>query len=98
MTSFTTTDFRKRETTRHHPKPEGGHHGGGDKGLIRSFVQAVKEGKKEILGEGSIVDHALLAHLVVFAAERSRRESRVINIAEFERELRGKMRVDSLMN
>ena len=42
MSSFTVTDFRKRKSTLHAPKSEGGHHGGGDTGLVRTFVEAVR--------------------------------------------------------
>jgi len=70
---------------------EGGHHGGGDMGLIRSFVEAVKARDKNVLGEDTGVDDAVLAHLVVFAAEKSRREGIVVDVNEFERELKRNM-------
>ncbi|PCH41294.1 NAD(P)-binding protein [Wolfiporia cocos MD-104 SS10] len=84
MTSFTVTDFHTRETTRHTPKSEGGSHGGGDLGLIRTFVEAVRTGKQELLGTD--VGEVLKSHLTVFAAEKSRREGRVVDYEEFERE------------
>ena len=66
----------------------GGRHGGGDMGLIRAFVQAVKDGDGESLGEGTSVEDVLLAHLVVFAAEKSRREGTVVDVAKFANNLR----------
>ena len=50
MTKFTVTDFRTRKTTHHVPANEGGGHGGGDLGLIRTFVDAVRTGQQELLG------------------------------------------------
>ena len=89
MTTFKTTDFRKRTSATHAPEPEeGSGHGGGDMGLIRAFVQAVKDGNKESLGQGMSIDDVLLAHLVVFAAEKSRRDGTVIDVVKFEKELR----------
>ncbi|KAF8511318.1 hypothetical protein JB92DRAFT_2791399 [Gautieria morchelliformis] len=90
MTTFRTTDFRKQSSVTHTPQLEegGGRHGGGDVGLIRAFVKAVGNGNKETLGQGTSVDDVLLSHLVVFAAEKSRREGTVVDIATFERELR----------
>lgn len=90
MTTFRTTDFRKQTSATHTPRPEvgGGSHGGGDVGLIRAFVQAVRDGNQALLGEGTSVDAVLRSHLVVFAAEKSRREGTVVDVVEFERELK----------
>jgi len=89
MSTFTVTDFRTGETTHHAPKSEGGHHGGGDTGLIRTFVEAVRTGKQELLGTD--VSEVLKSHLTVFAAEKSRREGTVVNCADFEREAKAKI-------
>ncbi|KAF8583462.1 NAD(P)-binding protein [Ramaria rubella] len=90
MKTYKTTDFRKRISTTHTPNPEKGWggHGGGDLGLMGAFVRAVKEGNKESLGQGTSVDDVLRAHLVVFAAEKSRRNGIVVDVAEFEKEVR----------
>lgn len=64
---------------------EGGH-GGGDAGLVRTFVEAVREGKQEILGTD--VEEVLKSHLTVFAAEESRRRGVVVNVDEYEKEAR----------
>lgn len=88
-------DFRTGEKTQHSPQFEaGGRHGGGDIGLVRAFVMAVKENDKSFLGEGDCMEHALLSHLVVFAAfaaEKSRREGKVIDVKDFEKDIREQM-------
>jgi len=86
MKTFTVTDFRTRQSTVHRPKLERGHHGGGDLGLIRTFVEAVRAGKQELVGTDVI--EVLRSHLTVFAAEHSRREGKVVNCAEFEKSVR----------
>ncbi|KAF8521736.1 streptomycin biosynthesis protein StrI [Hysterangium stoloniferum] len=93
MVTFTTNDFRKRVKSSHSPLSEdqGGYHGGGDMGLMRSFVNAVKQGNKELLGPGASVEDVLRAHLVVFAAEKSRREGTVVNVSDFEKDIRENM-------
>lgn len=50
-------------------------HGGGDYGLMKSFVAAVAQRNPELILSGP--EEALETHLTVFAAERSRRENRV---------------------
>ena len=84
MDTFTVTNFRTGQTTRHAPKHEGGHHGGGDLGLIRTFVEAVRTGRQELLGTD--VSEVLQSHLTVFAAEKSRRDGTVVDCEKFERE------------
>ena len=96
MDTFSVTDFRTRTTTKHSPASEGGGHGGGDLGLIRTFVEAVKNGKQEILGTD--VGDVLKSHLTVFAAECSRREGRVIDCEEFEREAREKLLTSEIVH
>lgn len=89
MKTFTVTDFRTRRTTTHHPKLEGGGHGGGDLGLIKTFIEAVRTGRQEILGTD--VSEVLKSHLTVFAAEQSRREGKVVDCAAFEKAAREKV-------
>ncbi len=89
MRTFTVTDFRTRETTKHSPKDEGGGHGGGDLGLIQSFIEAVRTRRQELLGTD--VTDVLRSHLTVFAAETSRLEGRVIDCVAFEKEAREKV-------
>ena len=52
-----------------------GGHGGGDYGLMQSFVGAVADGDPARILSGP--DESLETHLMVFAAERSRREETV---------------------
>ncbi|KAH9482833.1 Putative oxidoreductase YteT [Psilocybe cubensis] len=86
MNTFTVNDFKKRTSKVHHPKSEGGGHGGGDMGLIRSFVDAVLSNEQELLGTNS--SEILKSHLTVFAAEASRREGVVIDCVDFEKKAR----------
>jgi hypothetical protein len=89
MNEFTITDFRKKTSKVIHPKNEGGGHGGGDRGLIRAFVEAVSTGNQAVLGTD--VGEVLKSHLTVFAAEASRKEGRVVDCAEFEKSAREKL-------
>ncbi|PPQ65227.1 hypothetical protein CVT26_000204 [Gymnopilus dilepis] len=86
MRTFTVSDFRKRTTKVHRPKNEGGGHGGGDLGLIRSFVDAVSTGQQNLLGTNA--SEVLKSHLTVFAAEKSRRTGSVVDCIAFEQEAR----------
>jgi predicted dehydrogenase len=86
MRTFTVNDFRKGRSKVHHPNNEGGGHGGGDTGLIRSFVDAV--GAKEQALLGTDIDDVLKSHLTVFAAEASRKQGSVVNCAAFEEQAR----------
>ena len=53
-------------------------HGGGDVGLMDNFVQAVAEDNPSLILTG--VDETLESHLMVFAAEKSRKEGIVCKI------------------
>lgn len=85
MNKYTVTDFRRTTTKTYAPSRLGGH-GGGDVGLIRAFVEAVRSGNQHVLG--TTVEEVLQSHLTVFAAEASRKEGRVVNCATFEQEAR----------
>jgi hypothetical protein len=82
MTTFTVTDFRTSQTTVHRPPQEGGGHGGGDFGLMRAFIEAVRTRRQEFLGTD--VTDVLKSHLTVFAAEHSRKTKSVVDCVEFE--------------
>lgn len=86
MKTYTITDFRTNRTKTCHPTDEGGGHGGGDIGLIRTFVEAVKTGNQQLLGTD--VGEVLKSHMTVFAAEASRRQEKVINCVDFEQKAR----------
>jgi len=55
-----------------------GGHGGGDFGLVDSFVRAVAEQNPSLILSGP--DETLASHLLVFAAEQARKEGRVVNL------------------
>lgn len=62
---------------------QGGHtgHGGGDYGLMRDFVNVIREnGNKTALTSAS---KSVESHMMAFAAERSRMEKRVVHRNEF---------------
>ncbi|PPQ77315.1 hypothetical protein CVT25_010897 [Psilocybe cyanescens] len=89
MNTFTVNDFRKRLSKVHRPESDGGgSHGGGDMGLIRSFVDAVLTNQQDLLGTN--VNEVLKSHLTVFAAEASRRDGVVVDCVEFEKTAREK--------
>ncbi|KAF5321373.1 hypothetical protein D9619_000766 [Psilocybe cf. subviscida] len=86
MNNFTVNDFRKRTSKAHQPLNEGGGHGGGDIGLIRSFVNAVGTKQQSLMGTD--IEEVLKSHLTVFAAEESRKKGVVVNCVEFENNAR----------
>ncbi len=53
-------------------------HGGGDMGLMSNFVQAVAENDPSLILTG--IDETLESHLMVFAAEKSRKEGTVCKL------------------
>ncbi|MCJ7738789.1 MAG: Gfo/Idh/MocA family oxidoreductase, partial [Anaerolineae bacterium] len=55
-----------------------GGHGGGDFGLVDSFVRAVAERNPSLILSGP--DETLASHLLVFAAEQARKEGLVVNL------------------
>ncbi|KAL4075978.1 hypothetical protein V8B97DRAFT_1862915 [Scleroderma yunnanense] len=86
MSTFTVTDFCTGRKTKHYPKNEGSGHGGGDLGLIRAFVEAVRTNNQACLD--THVTEVLRSHLTVFAAESSRKEGKVVDCVEYERHVR----------
>ncbi len=58
-----------------------GGHGGGDSGIMKSFIDSVASGDPSAITTGPQV--SLETHLMVFAAEKSRREGRVVELSEF---------------
>ncbi|OGV46449.1 MAG: oxidoreductase [Lentisphaerae bacterium GWF2_44_16] len=55
-----------------------GGHGGGDYGIMDSFIKAVAENNPKLIISGP--DETLESHLMVFAAEKARRENKVVNL------------------
>ncbi|TRM68237.1 hypothetical protein BD626DRAFT_394252 [Schizophyllum amplum] len=89
MTKFTVTDFRKtdKRTRSVQPKSEGGGHGGGDSGLARTFVEAVRTGDQRVLGTD--IAEVTKSHVTVFAAEQSRiLGGQVVLVEDFETKAR----------
>lgn len=56
-------------------------HGGGDQGIMQSFIQAVAERDPHYIL--SDANETLESHLMVFAAEKSRREGSVVTMESF---------------
>uniref|UniRef100_A0A8C5PI27 Uncharacterized protein n=1 Tax=Leptobrachium leishanense TaxID=445787 RepID=A0A8C5PI27_9ANUR len=77
-------DFTARMTYRIHAKhtafipPHLAAHGGADYYLIENFISAVAKGDPSLIQTGP--DETLRSHLLVFEAERSRRESCVLHL------------------
>ncbi|KAG8943445.1 hypothetical protein FRC03_002481 [Tulasnella sp. 419] len=92
--TFTCTNFKYPEghpfrTTIAKPIFEDSSHGGGDLGLIRSFVNAVRRNDQSILE--TTIDEVLYSHLVVFASEKSRKEEKIVDVEMFEAEIRSRL-------
>lgn len=60
-----------------------GGHGGGDYGLMDSFLSAIETGDPDRVLSGP--EESLSSHLLVFAAEQARRRNSVVSRTEFER-------------
>ena len=75
LDTFLTGRRRVVDTRRLERKGTGGH-GGGDGGLLRAFVEAVRRDDPSSILTGA--DESLETHLAVFAAERARRTGRVV--------------------
>ena len=80
----TVFDFLTRTRQHYAPKATGGMHGGGDLGLSRAFIEAVANKDQSRLRVTP--DEVLNSHLLVFAAEKSRREERVVRFQDFKRD------------
>jgi len=57
-----------------------GGHGGGDNAMICNFVEAINNNDASYINTGP--DVSLDSHLIVFAAEKSRLENRIVNLEE----------------
>lgn len=55
-------------------------HGGGDPGLIKSFIKSLNAGTEEPLTSATA---SLESHLMAFAAEKSRKTNKIIDMAEY---------------
>jgi hypothetical protein len=66
------------------PELERAGHGGGDEGVMRAFVHALREGKSEPLTSARA---SLESHLLAFAAEQARVEGTVVDMAAYRRQV-----------
>jgi predicted dehydrogenase len=63
-----------------------GTHGGGDRAIMDNYVDAITSGDRSILL--TPIKDSLEGHLIVFAAEDSRKTGKIIDIREFEERVR----------
>lgn len=82
MHSFTVFDFLTRTKKTYTPQSGIGSHGGGDGGLSAAFVDAVLARDQACLG--ITPQDVLNSHLIVFAAEKARREGTVVDFDSFK--------------
>jgi predicted dehydrogenase len=59
--------------------PESGGHGGGDERVVREWLSAIHTGNPALIRTSA--QESLRTHTMVFAAERARREGRVVDLA-----------------
>lgn len=60
--------------------PDTGGHGGGDARAIRSWLEAIRRNDPSYVMTGA--QESLRTHTIMFAAEKSRREKRLVEVAE----------------
>lgn len=63
-----------------------GTHSGGDQAIMDNFVDAIQSGDRSILR--TPIANSFEGHLLIFAAEEARRRGQVVDVREFEREIR----------
>lgn len=76
MNSFVLTDFRTGKKTEWKQESDG--HGGGDWRLVADWIQAVDQQDPSLLS--STIDASIESHLMGFAAEKSRKENKVVDV------------------
>ena len=76
MNSFVITDFRTGEKNEWKQQSDG--HGGGDWRLVADWIQAIDQQNPSLLT--STIDASIESHIMGFAAERSRKENKVVEI------------------
>lgn len=77
MESFILTDFKTRKQTSWKMKTDA--HGGGDHRLVKDWLQAVAQKDKSLLS--STIEVSIESHLMAFAAERSRLNRTIEEVA-----------------
>lgn len=84
MEEFTHTDFVTGEKKTYNANAmdalnyEGVGHGGGDAGMIRDWIEAVRTQNAKVMS--TPLNESLESHLIAFAAERSRKENKIIEL------------------
>lgn len=84
MDHFTFTDFSTGEkiTFDSHAMDaknyEGAGHGGGDAGMIRDWIEAIRQQDASLMS--TPLDDSLMSHLMAFAAEESRKTGKIIEL------------------
>lgn len=84
MEEFTVTDFLTGESKTYNANAEdalnyeGVGHGGGDTGMIRDWIEAVRTQNSKVMS--TPLDESLESHLIAFAAERSRKENKIVEM------------------
>ncbi|KAL2046346.1 hypothetical protein N7G274_001793 [Stereocaulon virgatum] len=82
-------DFATKQTRTHYPDQPGGGHGGGDVGLAQQFVKAIAAVKMKNMTVdqaqkahiGCTLEEVIRSHAMVFAAEESRKQRKVVDWA-----------------
>jgi len=77
--------FRDRNVTRIAIAPEIGGHGGGDNRVVYEWLQALRSRDASLILANA--QESLRTHTIVFAAEKARREKRVVELAEMAKEV-----------
>ena len=72
--------WKEIDTSRIHTMSGG--HGGGDGGLFEAFCQAIRDNDPSKVTTG--IDESLESHLIIFAAEKSRRTGKTVEMAHFK--------------
>jgi predicted dehydrogenase len=82
---ITIHDYLTGRVDRIHPGHSVGGHGGGDTGLMNAFIQAMRDpSSAAALTSGR---NSLESHLLAFAAERARKEGRVVDMEAYRQEI-----------
>jgi hypothetical protein len=86
-------DFASGTTREIHLHPQAGDdgHGGGDTGLIKDFTRLLRrvleDGDQATQDSRTSATISVQSHLMAFAAERSRLDNHVIELADFQHEI-----------
>ena len=91
ITHFTANGVDRAESAVVHPEIPTGGHGGGDKGIMDDFL-ALMEGRQ---GEAATaIGQSVESHMMACAAEESRLNGTVVDVADFRRRHGGRMKND----